>query len=113
MNVVVDNTDVHGAPVVIETNPTYYNLFGRVERRAQFGTLLTDFTMIRAGSYLKANGGFLVLNAHDVLMNFGVWETLKRTVKNKEVTDRGPRRAVRHGAGGGDAPQPDTRRTSR
>jgi len=85
VNIVVDNTDVHGAPVVIETNPTFYNVFGRVERRAQFGTLLSDFTMIRAGSYAKANGGYLVVNAHDVLMNFGVWETLKRTVKNKEV----------------------------
>ena len=85
VNIVVDNTEVHGAPVVIETNPTYYNMFGRVERRAQFGTLLSDFTMIRAGSYAKANGGFLVVNAHDVLLNFGVWETLKRTVKNKEV----------------------------
>jgi predicted ATP-dependent protease len=85
LNVVVDNTDVHGAPIVIETNPTYYNMFGRMERRAQFGTFMTDFSMIRAGSYLKANGGFLVINAHDVLMNFGAWEMLKRTVKNKEV----------------------------
>lgn len=85
VNVVVDNTGLQGAPVVIETNPTYYNLFGRVERRAQFGALVTDFTMIRAGAYLKANGGFLVINAHDALMNFGVWETLKRTVKNEEI----------------------------
>jgi predicted ATP-dependent protease len=85
VNIVVDNTGLKGAPVVIETNPTYYNLFGRVERRAQFGTLSGDFTMIRAGSYAKANGGFLVVNAHDVLLNAGVWETLKRTVKNKEV----------------------------
>ncbi len=85
VNIVVDNTDVKGAPVVIETNPTFYNVFGRIERRAQYGTLLTDFSMIRAGSYAKANGGYLVVNVHDVLMNFGVWETLKRTVKNKEV----------------------------
>jgi predicted ATP-dependent protease len=85
INIVVDNTDLKGAPVVIETNPTYYNLFGRVERRAQFGNLSGDFTTIRAGSYAKANGGFLVVNAHDVLLNAGVWETLKRTVKNKEV----------------------------
>ena len=85
VNIVVDNTDLKGAPVIIETNPTYYNLFGRVERRAQFGTLSGDFTLIRAGSYAKANGGFLVVNAHDVLLNAGVWETLKRTVKNKEV----------------------------
>ncbi|HTY62272.1 MAG TPA: ATP-binding protein [Acidobacteriota bacterium] len=85
VNIVVDNTDLNGAPVIIETNPTYYNLFGRVERRAQFGTLSGDFTLIRAGSFSRANGGFLVLNAHDVLLNPGVWETLKRTVKNKEV----------------------------
>ncbi len=85
VNVVVDNTGVKGAPVVIETNPTFYNVFGRIERRAQYGTLLSDFTMISAGSYARANGGYLVVNAHDVLMNLGVWETLKRTIKNKEV----------------------------
>jgi predicted ATP-dependent protease len=85
INIVVDNTDLQGAPVVIETNPTYFNLFGRVERRAQLGTLSADFALIRAGSYAKANGGFLVVNAHDVLLNSGVWETLKRAVKNKEV----------------------------
>ncbi len=85
VNIVVDNTDLQGAPVVIETNPTHNNLFGRMERRAQLGALVTDFTLIRAGSYLKANGGFLVVNAHDILTNFGVWETLKRTVKNEEI----------------------------
>jgi predicted ATP-dependent protease len=85
VNIVVDNTDVLGAPVVIETNPTYYNIFGRMDRWTQLGTLQTDFTMIQAGAYMKANGGFLVINAHDVLLNFGVWETLKRTAKNKEV----------------------------
>jgi predicted ATP-dependent protease len=85
VNIVVDNTGLEGAPVIIETNPTYYNTFGRVERRAQLGTLSADFTLIRAGSYVKANGGFLVVNAHDVLMNAGVWETMKRAVKNSEV----------------------------
>ncbi len=85
VNIVVDNTGLKGAPVVIETNPTYFNLFGRVERRAKFGVLAADFTMIRAGSFAEANGGFLVVNARDVLLNSGVWETLKRTIKNKEV----------------------------
>ncbi len=85
VNIVVDNTDVKGAPVVIETNPTYYNMFGRIDRVTYLGSLQTDFTMIAAGAYTKANGGFLVVNAHDVLLNFGVWESLKRTVKNKEV----------------------------
>jgi predicted ATP-dependent protease len=85
VNIVVDNTGLQGAPVVIETNPTYYNMFGRVERRAQLGTLSADFTLIRAGSYVKANGGFLVVNAHDIFLNAGVWETMKRAVKNHEV----------------------------
>lgn len=85
VNIVVDNTGVNGAPVVIETNPTYYNMFGRMDRWSQLGTMQTDFTMIQAGAYMQANGGFLVVNAHDVLLNFGVWETLKRTLKNKEV----------------------------
>jgi lon-related putative ATP-dependent protease len=85
VNIVVDNTETKGAPVIIETNPTYYNLFGRVERRAQLGTFFTDFTMVRAGSYLRANGGYLVITARDVMMNVGVWETLKRTIRNKEV----------------------------
>jgi lon-related putative ATP-dependent protease len=85
VNIIVDNTSVKGAPVVIETNPTYYNMFGRIDRVAYLGALQTDFTMIAAGSYMKANGGFLVVNAHDVLLNFGVWESLKRAVKNKEI----------------------------
>jgi predicted ATP-dependent protease len=90
VNIVVDNTEVKGAPVVIETNPTYYNMFGRIDRWMQQATLQTDFTMIQAGAYAKANGGFLVVNAHDVLLNVGVWETLKRTVKNKEVCIEDP-----------------------
>jgi predicted ATP-dependent protease len=90
VNIVVDNTEVKGAPVVIETNPTYYNMFGRIDRWVSQATLQTDFTMIQAGAYVKANGGFLVVNAHDVLLNVGVWETLKRTVKNKEVRIEDP-----------------------
>jgi len=85
VNIVVDNTETKGAPVIIETNPTFYNLFGRVERRTQLGTFFTDFTMVRAGSYARANGGYLVVTARDVLMNAGVWETLKRTIRDKAV----------------------------
>ena len=55
--------------MIIENNPTYANLVGRIERRAQFGALITDFTMIRAGSLAKANGGYLVLDIEDVLRN--------------------------------------------
>ncbi len=85
VNVVVDNTSLKGAPIIIETNPTYHNMFGRVQRRAQFGTFSEDFTSICSGSYAKANGGFLVVNAQDVISNPGVWETLKRAVENREV----------------------------
>ena len=66
INVVVDNSDLQGAPVITETNPVLQNLVGQVEHQAQFGALFTDFTMIKAGALHKANGGFLVLDARDV-----------------------------------------------
>ena len=85
VNLIVDNGGTEGAPVVVENNPTYANLVGRIERRAQFGALITDFTMIRAGSLAKANGGYLVLDIEDVLRNPHVYEALKRALVNKEV----------------------------
>ncbi len=85
VNVVVDNSHTEGAPVVFERNPTFANLVGRIERRAQFGALLTDFTMIRAGSLAKANGGYLVLNVDDVLRNPFVYEALKRAIRDREM----------------------------
>lgn len=74
-----------GAPVVVETNPTYYNLFGSIEYRNLMGTLATDFTMIRPGAIHRANGGYLILQAKDVLSNPLSWEALKRALKNKEA----------------------------
>lgn len=74
-----------GAPVVYEDNPTYNNLIGRVEHRAQFGALITDFTMIRAGALHRANGGYLMLDAHKVLTQPFAWEALKRALKAREV----------------------------
>ena len=85
VNLIVDNGAADGAPVIVENNPTYANLVGRIERRAQFGALITDFTMIRAGSLAKANGGYLVLDIEDVLRNPFVYEALKRALVNKEV----------------------------
>ena len=84
VNLLVDNSDLKGAPVVMETNPNFVNLFGSVEffyTRMGIGT--TDFTRIKAGSFLKANGGFLVINALDALVEPGVWPTLKRTLRNQ------------------------------
>ncbi|HVP91754.1 MAG TPA: ATP-binding protein [Terriglobales bacterium] len=83
-NLLVDNSDQKGAPVVIETNPTYPNLFGSIEfAYSRIGIGQTDFTMIKAGSFLKANGGYLVIHALDALVEPGVWATLKRTLRNQ------------------------------
>ncbi len=84
VNLLVDNAGVKGEPVVMETNPTYVNLFGTIESSVtRWGTLQTDFTKIKAGSFLKANGGYLVINALDALSEPGVWVTLKRTLRNQ------------------------------
>jgi lon-related putative ATP-dependent protease len=85
VNVVVAQEHDAGAPVVIEENPTYYNLFGRVDYRSQFGAVSTDHTMIKAGAVHRANGGYLVLQAMDTLTTPLVWETLKRTIRCREV----------------------------
>ena len=83
INVFVDNTNAKGAPVIIETNPTYYNLFGRIEKNVEHGMYLTDFTMIKAGAVHKASGGYLVLNALDIFKQGSIWDTLKRVLKNR------------------------------
>ena len=85
VNCVVDNADLQSSPVIYEPNPNFTNLFGRVERRAVFGTYTTDFTLIRAGSMISANGGFLILDLLDTLTNPGVWPALKRVLRNKSV----------------------------
>ena len=85
VNVIVNNGETHGAPCVFEGNPTYYNLFGRVEHRFQMGAALTDFTMIKAGALHKANGGFLVIGAMDLLRNIFSYDALKRAVRDREV----------------------------
>ena len=90
VNVFVDHSETKGAPVIMENNPTYPNLFGAVERRAQFGALVTDFTLIRAGALQRANGGYLVLEALDLLRWFFSYEALKRCLKNGEVKIEDP-----------------------
>jgi predicted ATP-dependent protease len=83
VNVLVDNESTIGAPVIFETNPTYYNVFGRIEKRAFMGTVNTDFNMVQAGSLLNANGGFLIMEIDSVMMNPYVWEALKRTLRTQ------------------------------
>jgi len=86
VNVFVDNDGLHGAPVIVERNPTYYNLTGRIDYRATFGALVTDFRQIKAGALQRANGGFLVLQVLDVLAAPFAWEALKRALIGGEVT---------------------------
>ncbi len=85
VNVFVDNSDSQGPPIIVETNPTYHNVFGVIEKKPIVGGYITDFTLIKAGSISRANGGYLVLYDRDVLANAGVWEALQRVIKNREL----------------------------
>jgi len=90
VNVAVDNSGLKGAPVILELNPTYQNLLGRIEKEAQFGVLTTDLTMIRVGSLHKANGGYLVLPAEEMLKNALVWDGLKTALRSQQATVEEP-----------------------
>ncbi|MFW6457701.1 MAG: Lon protease family protein, partial [Planctomycetota bacterium] len=85
VNVAVDHSETEGAPVIDERNPTYYNLFGQLEYRSQFGGMTTDFTMIKSGSFARASGGYIVLQVLDVLRNPFAWEGIKRAIRTEEV----------------------------
>lgn len=85
VNVLVNNKDCKGAPCIFESNPTYYNLFGRIEHKFQYGIAVTDFSMIKAGSLHKANGGYIVIDALDLLRNIFAYDALKRAIRNKEI----------------------------
>ncbi len=85
VNVIVDNSQTDGAPVVFEDLPTYQNLIGRVEHVSQMGTLLTDFTLIKSGALHRANDGYLVLDARNLLLQPYAWEGLKRALRAKEI----------------------------
>ncbi|MGE5479723.1 MAG: Lon protease family protein [Chloroflexota bacterium] len=86
VNVILDNSDTVSAPVIIETNPNFTNLFGTVEKLFdQRGFWRTDFTKIKAGSLLKADQGFLIVNANDLFIEPGVWNYLKRVLLNEKL----------------------------
>lgn len=90
VNVLVNNAGCGGAPVIYEDHPTQPNLIGRVEHFAHYGALITDFNLIKGGSLHRANGGYLVLDAHKLLMNPFAWEDLKRALKAREVRIESP-----------------------
>ncbi|NLC07306.1 MAG: AAA family ATPase, partial [Syntrophomonadaceae bacterium] len=85
INLLVDNSELKGAPVIEEKNPTFGNLFGTIEYEGEFGVLSTDFTKIKKGAIHQANGGYLILQAADVLKSGIIWDTLKRILRNREV----------------------------
>lgn len=85
INILVDNANCRGAPVVLESQPTYYNLLGRTEQELVMGASDTNFTLIRPGALHRANGGYLILPARDVLLNPYAWEGLKRALRDGAV----------------------------
>lgn len=82
VNLFVNNAETTGAPVVVEDNPNYYNLFGRIEYESFLGGMTTDFTEIKAGAIHRANGGYLVIQALDAMTSPFVWQTLKHTLRS-------------------------------
>jgi len=85
VNVLVDNGEPDGAPLVIEDHPTFQNLIGRIEHIAQLGTLVTDFNLIKSGALHRANGGHLLIDAMKLLVQPFAWEGLKRALLRKEI----------------------------
>ncbi len=85
VNLLVDNSRLHGAPVIVDYNPTFYNLMGRCEYENEFGTMTTDYTLIKPGLFHQANGGFLILQINDVLSNPQSFEAIKRTLKTRQI----------------------------
>lgn len=85
VNLFVNNENTKGAPVIVESNPYYYNLFGKIEYKNQMMTTITDFTMIKAGALQKANGGYLILQAKDLVMDPYAWDALKKALKYKQA----------------------------
>ncbi|MFX1475041.1 MAG: Lon protease family protein [Promethearchaeota archaeon] len=89
-NLIVDNSEQKGAPVLIVTNPTYSNLFGRIEKEPRFGTLFTDFSMIRPGALHQANGGYIVIPVRDLLLSPLSYPALKRALQNNHIVIEEP-----------------------
>lgn len=90
INVLVDNSSTEGPPIIVEANPTWTNLFGRIDRRAFMGTYISDHTMLKPGAAHRANGGYLILNFNDVATKPGAWDALKRLIRTRQVRIEDP-----------------------
>lgn len=85
VNLFIDNSQLEGAPVIMDTNYSFANIFGRLEYENQYGILKTDYTMIRPGLLHKANGGYIIFQANDLLTNPAAYDNLKKVLRNKEL----------------------------
>ena len=86
VNIVVDNAQTNGAPIIVESAPTYLNLFGTIERVVdRFGRVVTNFTRIKPGSFLRAHGGYLIFSLEDAITEPAVWKVLKRTLRSGRI----------------------------
>jgi lon-related putative ATP-dependent protease len=106
VNVLVDRSGASGAPVVFEQNPTHGNLVGRIEHRVHFGAFVTDFTLIKAGALHHANGGYLILEAKDVLQTFLAWGALKKALRSRCIRIEEPLDEFRFISAASLAPEP-------
>jgi len=85
VNLIVDHSETKGAPVIVTYNPTYSNLMGETEYDSEYGNLTTDFMKIKGGLFHQANGGYLIVQAHDILSSSHAWEALRRVIKTEEI----------------------------
>lgn len=90
VNLLIDNSKLEGAPVVMDTNYSYHNIFGGLEYENQYGSLKTDFTMIKPGLLHQANGGYIIFQAKDLLANQVCYEALKKALRIKELAIENP-----------------------
>ncbi len=85
VNLFIDNSQSEGCPVIMDTNYSYHNLFGKLEYENYYGALKTDYTMLKPGLLHKANGGYIMLQAKDLLTNGACYEALKKALRVKEI----------------------------
>lgn len=85
VNLLIDNSRTQGAPIVYEDHPSYHNLIGRVEHESEMGALTTDFSLVKAGALHRANGGYLILDARQLLTQPFAWEGLKRSLSARSI----------------------------
>ena len=86
VNLFIDNSNMEGCPVIMDSNYSYHNLFGKLEYENYYGSLKTDFTMLKPGLLHKANGGYIIFQAKDLLANGICYEELKRALRVKELS---------------------------